>query len=110
MAKYLLVFTDGSATSGQEMMQPTPEQQQAMIAAWTAWYTALGDHVADPGNPTGASSTVSASGRSEGGASKVTGYTVLSADSLDQAAELTKGCPILADGGNIEIYETFNVM
>nr|WP_295864225.1 YciI family protein [uncultured Chitinophaga sp.] len=33
------------------------------------------------------------------------GYTVIQADSLEEAAELAKGCPILAVGGNVEIRE-----
>jgi hypothetical protein len=37
------------------------------------------------------------------------GYTIVSADSLDAAAELAKGCPILDDGGSVSVYETFQV-
>lgn len=71
----------------------------------------------DPGNPTGSSATVSPSGRSDGAASGITGYSIISAGNLDQsagnldqAAELAKGCPIIADGGVIHIYKTFDVM
>ena len=39
-----------------------------------------------------------------------TGYSVLRADSLDDAVELAKGCPVLAAGGMIEVSETVNVM
>jgi hypothetical protein len=35
---------------------------------------------------------------------------VLSADSLTGAAELAKGCPILADGASVEVYETVPIM
>jgi hypothetical protein len=35
---------------------------------------------------------------------------ILSADTMDQAGDLAKGCPILADGGSVEVYETFQVM
>jgi hypothetical protein len=113
MPKYLLAYTNDPAHpegTGQDMMQATPEQQQAMIAAWGVWYNALGDKVVDPGNPTGSSATVTASGRSDGAASGITGYSIISADNLDQAAELAKACPIIADGGVIHIYETFDVM
>jgi hypothetical protein len=113
MPKYLLAYTNDPANPGpsaEDMMGATPEQQQAMIAAWGAWYGALGDKVVDPGNPTGPSVTLSASGRSDGASSGITGYSIISADNLDQAAELAKGNPILADGGVIHIYETFDVM
>ena len=47
---------------------------------------------------------------SDGGASGLTGYSVLSADSLAAACDLAKGCPILDNGGTVEVYETFDVM
>lgn len=33
------------------------------------------------------------------------GYTLVKAESLEEAAELAKGCPILAFGGNVEVRE-----
>jgi hypothetical protein len=38
------------------------------------------------------------------------GYSVLKADSLDQAVELSKGCPVLAGGATVLVSETFPVM
>lgn len=40
----------------------------------------------------------------------MTGYSVIKADSLDEAIRLAKGCPIIQDGGSLEVCETFNVM
>ena len=40
----------------------------------------------------------------------VTGYTILKADSLDAATALAKGCPVLEGGGQISVFETFNIM
>jgi hypothetical protein len=34
----------------------------------------------------------------------------VTADDISAATEMAKGCPILGDGGNIEVYETFQVM
>ena len=31
------------------------------------------------------------------------GYSVVKADSIDAAAELAKGCPVLLTGGNVEV-------
>jgi hypothetical protein len=42
------------------------------------------------------------------GADPLTGYILLTADSLDSAAELAKGCPILQAGGKVEVGETFD--
>lgn len=33
------------------------------------------------------------------------GYSLVKADSLEEAAELAKGCPVLALGGNVEVRE-----
>ena len=79
--------------------------------SWGVWYGGLGDAVVGGGNPFGASKSVAADGSaSDGGASRLTGYTILKADSLDAAAAMAKGCPILTNGGSIEVYEIFQVM
>jgi hypothetical protein len=104
MANYLLVYKGGS-------MEATPEQQQAAMAAWGAWFGGLGAAVVDGGNPCGPSTSVASNGTvSQGGASGLTGYSVLKADSLDAATGMAKGCPVLTSGGSIEVYETFNAM
>ena len=38
------------------------------------------------------------------------GYTVIKADTLDEAVELAKGCPILQAGRLITAFETFEVV
>jgi hypothetical protein len=104
MAKYLLAYKGGG-------MADSDAEREAAMAAWGNWFGSLGQAVADPGNPFGPSSTVAAGGSVNGGApSGLTGYTVLSADSLAAANELAKGCPILDAGGSIEVYETVAMM
>jgi hypothetical protein len=104
MATYLFAYTGGS--------QPqTEEEGQAVMTAWIAWFTSLGEVVTDPGNPIGPSATVGSDGAvSEGGASGITGYSIVSADSLDAATAIAQGCPHLAAGGAVEVYETFDAM
>ena len=104
MANYLLVYKGGA------MAQDEAERQKAM-AAWGAWFGQLGAAVVDGGNPCGASAAIGANGAvSNGAPSGVTGYSILTADSLQAATGLAKGCPILTDGGSVEVYETFNAM
>ena len=38
------------------------------------------------------------------------GYSIVKAESLDEAVELAKGCPILQAGGLITAFETFEVV
>ena len=74
------------------------------MAAWARRWS-------DPGNPFGPSATVGNGGSvSDGAPSGLTGYSVLSADSLSAASELAKGCPVLASGGSVQVYETLMVM
>ncbi len=104
MGKYLLAYRGGGMAS-------TDAEREASMAAWGQWFGQLGPAIVDAGNPFGPSSTVTDGGAvSDSGASALTGYSVLSADSLAAAGELAKGCPILADGGSVEVYETFEVM
>ena len=98
MGKYVLVYQGGA-------MAETEEAQQAAMAAWGAWFGSLGGAVVDGGAPFGASTAVG------GGAARagLTGYSILAADDLDAAAKLAEGCPILNDGGTVEVYETIDV-
>lgn len=104
MANYVLVYTGGSTPESEEA-------QAAAMAAWGAWFGSLGDAVVDPGNPFGPSASIASDGSvTDGGASRLTGYSVVRADGLSAATTLSKDCPILSSGGAIEVYETFDVM
>jgi len=86
-------------------MPETPEEGAKVMAAWQAWYGAMGDAIVDGGAPVGLSKTVSVSGVSDdGGANPLSGYTIVSADTIEAACEMAKGCPILHGGnGNVEV-------
>jgi hypothetical protein len=104
MANYVLAYTGGG-------MPETEEEQAAVMAAWGAWYEGLGAAVVDAGNPFGPSASIASDASVAGaGASALTGYSILAADSLEAAVEMAKGCPMLDGGGAIEVYETFEAM
>jgi hypothetical protein len=98
MAKFVYIYTGGQ-------MADTPAAQEEAMQAWGAWFGTLGDAVTDMGNPFASSKTVSTGGVTDGGATTASGYSLLTADSLDAAAALAKGCPIIAGGGTVEVYE-----
>lgn len=103
MATYVYLYQGGG-------MPETKEEQDAVMARWGAWYGELGDAVTDGGNPFGPSREVVADGTSSSEArSKLSGYTIVSADSLDAATKMAAGCPVLTGGGRVEVYETFDV-
>jgi len=103
MANYLLAYTGGG-------MAETDAEREAAMAAWGQWFGQLGPAIVDAGNPFGPSVSVGAAGADGAAKTGLTGYTVLTADSLDAATELAKGCPVFANGGKVDVYETIPVM
>lgn len=41
-----------------------------------------------------------------GATTGLTGYSILEADDLAAAVAMGEGCPIIGDGGRVEVYET----
>ncbi len=100
MSKFVYVFTGGT-------MAATPAEQEAVMQEWGAWFGTIGSAVLEQGNPFGASATVSSTGVTPG--APAGGYTVIDADSLADAGEKAKGCPVLANGGTVEVYEALQM-
>jgi hypothetical protein len=71
----------------------------------------LGSALVDGGAPLAASKSIAPDGAVTDGpvGTPASGYSVLEADSLDAAAALARGCPILRDGGQVSVYETVDV-
>jgi hypothetical protein len=101
MANFVLAYKGGG-------MAATEEEQAAAMAAWGAWFGSLGAAVVEGGAPFGASASIASDG-SVGNGGTLTGWSVLSADSLDGAVGLAKGCPIFASGGSVEVYEAIEM-
>jgi hypothetical protein len=80
------------------------------MQAWTAWFAKLGDAVVDGGNPASHTRTIAADGSVQDDPSGPSGYSIIQADSLDQAVALAKGCPVLQGGASIQVVETFAAM
>ncbi len=89
----------------------SPEDYQKEFEAHGAWIQQLGDHY-DSGEP------LEKPAKSVKGKDKVvtdgpfieakelvSGFYILKAESLEEATELSKGCPILRLGGSIEVRE-----
>ena len=94
MGKFVLVYTGGS-------MPESEEEGKRVMDAWMAWFGGLGESVLDGGNPFGASAAVGG-----GATSGLSGYSIVAADSLDDALAKAAGCPILdSTSGGVEVYE-----
>ncbi|MBV9196913.1 MAG: hypothetical protein JO168_22475 [Solirubrobacterales bacterium] len=64
------------------------------------WFEQIKDSIADFGNRVG---QVRAAGGGPARSDELSGYIVINADSLDGAAAVAGGCPILQQGGSVEI-------
>jgi hypothetical protein len=104
MTKFVLVYTGGG-------MPESEEESAKVMAAWGAWYGGLGEAILDGGNPFGASKSVTADGVNDGPVSNPspTGYTIIEADSLDDAVAKVKGHPHLGYGGQVSVFETLEM-
>jgi len=103
MAKFLYLYR-GPATP---MSEFTPEQGAEQMAAWGAWMTRVGSALVDGGAPFGARAAVCDDG-TEADTSDQNGYTIVEADDLAAATELTEGHPFLSEGKGrftLEIFE-----
>jgi hypothetical protein len=103
VAKYLFVYYGGK-------METDPKMAEKSMAAWNKWFGGLGKAVVDGGSPTLPGKIVAASGVKNVTAKPVTGYSILQANSLDAAVAMAKTCPIIADGGQVAVYELLPVM
>lgn len=66
------------------------------MAKFKAWIGGLSDAVVNPGTPLGMSKTVSSDGVSDSdGSNRLTGFSIVKADSMDAALKMAKGCPFL---------------
>jgi hypothetical protein len=90
----------------------SPEQAQQVMQKWMAWFKELGEkgHIKDRGQPLErAGKLVNGKGKNvtDGPFAEakdvIGGYTLVLAQDLDEAAELSKGCPILEVGGQVEV-------
>ena len=98
MANFVLLYTGGWG------MGESEEEQAAVKAAWGAWFQEMGAAVVD-GTPLGPSKTVNDKGVSDG--PPISGYQIISADSLDNALAKVKEHPHLKYGGQLSVHETF---
>src|SRR5215468_2142209 len=107
MSEFLYVYRGG----GGPRSISSPEQMQQIMQKWMTWMQGLADkgHLKDRGHP------LEPEGKLVAGQGKqvtdgpyaekdlVGGYSLIEARDLAQAAELSKGCPILERDGSVEV-------
>ena len=100
MANYMFAYSGGKGVAVDE------DERNAQYAKWGQWFEELGSAVVEGGAAMGTAKTVGPGGSvSDGGSRSLTGYSIVSAESLDSAVELAKRCPVLEIGGAVDVYE-----
>ncbi|MEO7922228.1 MAG: YciI family protein [Chitinophagaceae bacterium] len=109
MKDFLLVFRNDYS----KQPKASPEEMQLIMKQWMDWIggiaaqnklTTAGSPLASGGKVVRANNVITDGPYTEL-KELIGGYTIVKADSLDEAAGLAKGCPILAVGGNVEVRE-----
>jgi hypothetical protein len=110
MSQFLYLYRMGDAARQEAM--GTPERAQQSMQRWMAWMKELDakGHLKDRGQP------LERTGKVVRGQQKsvtdgpyaeakdlVGGFTIVEARDIDQAVELSHGCPILEGGGSVEV-------
>ena len=75
-------------------MNMTPEQSKERMASWGTWMESIKDSTVDRGTPTGKNMRVNSKGMTEV-RNEVCGYIVVEAETIEDAAKLFEGNPML---------------
>ena len=80
------------------------EPTQEIKAAWGKWHESVADMLVDSGNPFGAAKEISHDGTKDLplGLDAITGYSIINAQDLDEAAKIAAGCPTIT---SVRVYE-----
>ena len=108
MKEFLLIFRRENTTGNPPM---SPEQLQAMMKPWQDWIGSIAaqNKLVTAGNRLEADGKVIKPGNIVTNGPYVEikeaigGYTIVKADSLEEATAISKDCPILMVGGNVEV-------
>jgi hypothetical protein len=104
MSDFLYIYRGGARA-------PNPEEMQKEMQKWMGWFKNLGDkgNLKDAGHPLDVGGKVVRKQRAvtDGPFAEakdvVGGYSVVVAKDLNHATELSQGCPILENGGTVEV-------
>ena len=109
MTDFLFVFRNDYKAQ----LKASPEEMQAVMKQWMDWIGGIAaqNKLTDKGNRLGFGGKVVRSNDfvTDGPFADlkeiVSGYIIVKAENFDEAAEMSKGCPILNIGGSVEVRE-----
>lgn len=103
MTKYVFTYYGGSG------LPEDPAEVEKEMAAWSRWFETLGDAVVDGGNPFGQAIRIAPDGSTAEADSDLGGFSVVSASDIQAAVAMAKDCPVLANGGSVQVSEALEM-
>lgn len=98
MKKFMVLYMMPAETMADMMKTMTPEAQKASMDEWNTWMESHASDFADKGAPLGKNKRVSASGV-EDIRNEVGGYSIVQAESYEDAVKLVQSSPHAGMGG-----------
>jgi hypothetical protein len=105
MADFVFVYRTPNAVAQSRSEAGKYTASSDHLAGWEAWFSEIGASVTGPGSPAFARSTLGETGPG----TALAGYTIITADDLEAAVALAQGCPVLRQGGGVEVGELTTV-
>lgn len=103
MPKFMITYLGGDHPA-------SPEEGQQHFQKYMAWLQKLGDAAVSPANPLANTRTIHADGKvSTGGQTTMSGYTLVEADSMEDALAMAADCPFLEINGTLEVSELMSM-
>jgi hypothetical protein len=104
MARFPVLY-NSPVPAEQVMAQVTPEQAEAGMALWNEWAEKNGESIIDLGAPLGSGKHVEPDAVLPG-TTQATGFSILEADSLDDAVRIVENHPHFhTPNGTIDVLE-----
>jgi hypothetical protein len=115
MEKYMLIFRNTPTTEDQ-FQNLSPEAMQAELDKWGKWIGGIAaqgkmvatDALDNKGKTVKGSKHVVTDGSFIESKELVSGFLILTADSMEEAIDLSKGCPIYEIEGSVEVRPLMN--
>ena len=107
MKKFIVTYL-APMDANWKTQESTPEEMEAGMKAWMAWAEKCGNKLVDMGSPLGNGISLRPGGSSLASESLIIGYSVLQADSMEEASSLLKDHPHLDWNAEcqIEVHES----
>jgi hypothetical protein len=113
MNKFMLIYRGGDDAEA----NMTPQEMQAVLQKWNDWIGGgfAAGWMVDPGNPLGPGGKmvspkgVVTDGPYPEGKEIVGGYSIVQCETIEQAAEHAKGCPIKLYNGLVEVRPVIDI-